>query len=82
MRRQATPGINVSIDEGVAIETSCFARMVPTRDIEEGMSVWLEQELERLGARRFPKKRSKQGLMVGATGIEPVTPTMSKKRAG
>ena len=38
-----TRGINVSIDEGLAIEASYFARMVPTRDIEEGMSAWLEK---------------------------------------
>jgi enoyl-CoA hydratase/carnithine racemase len=55
-KRQATRGITVSIDEGLAIETSCFARMVPTRDIEEGMSAWLEKELERIGARTFPKR--------------------------
>jgi enoyl-CoA hydratase/carnithine racemase len=38
-----TRGINVPIDEGLAIEASYFARMVPTRDIEEGISAWLEQ---------------------------------------
>ncbi len=36
-----TRGINVPIDEGLAIEASCFARMVGTRDIEEGISAWL-----------------------------------------
>jgi enoyl-CoA hydratase len=36
-----TRGINVPIDEGLAIEASYFARMVPTRDIEEGISAWL-----------------------------------------
>ena len=36
-----TRGINVPIDEGLAIEAGYFARMVPTRDIEEGMSAWL-----------------------------------------
>jgi enoyl-CoA hydratase len=56
MRPRATRGINVSIDEGLAIEASNFARMVPTRDIEEGMSAWLEKELERIGARTFPKR--------------------------
>lgn len=38
-----TRGINVPIDEGLAIEASCFARMVPTRDIEEGISAWLDR---------------------------------------
>jgi enoyl-CoA hydratase/carnithine racemase len=36
-----TRGINVPIDEGLAIEASCFVRMVGTRDIEEGISAWL-----------------------------------------
>src|SRR5262245_7665287 len=35
-----TRGINVPIDEGLAIEANYFARMVPTRDIEEGLSAW------------------------------------------
>jgi enoyl-CoA hydratase/carnithine racemase len=38
-----TRGINVPIDEGLAIEASYFARMVGTRDIEEGISAWLER---------------------------------------
>jgi enoyl-CoA hydratase len=38
-----TRGINVPIDEGLAIEQNYFARMVPTRDIEEGISAWLER---------------------------------------
>jgi enoyl-CoA hydratase/carnithine racemase len=38
-----TRGINVSIDEGLAIEANYFARMVPTRDIGEGISAWLEK---------------------------------------
>ena len=38
-----TWGINVPIDEGLAIEASYFARMVPTRDIQEGVSAWLER---------------------------------------
>jgi enoyl-CoA hydratase/carnithine racemase len=42
-----TRGINVPIDEGLATEASCFARMVGTRDIEEGISAWL--------ARREPR---------------------------
>jgi enoyl-CoA hydratase/carnithine racemase len=42
-----TRGINVPIDEGLAVEAGCFARMVGTRDIEEGISAWL--------ARREPR---------------------------
>ena len=38
-----TRGINVPIDEGLAIEANYFARMVPTRDIEEGLSAWFER---------------------------------------
>ena len=38
-----TRGINVSIDEGLSIEAGYFARMVGTRDIEEGISAFLEK---------------------------------------
>jgi enoyl-CoA hydratase len=38
-----TRGINVPIDQGLAIEASYFARMVGTHDIEEGISAWLER---------------------------------------
>ncbi|MCG8562951.1 MAG: crotonase/enoyl-CoA hydratase family protein [Hyphomicrobiales bacterium] len=38
-----TRGINVPIDEGLAIEAGYFAQMVPTDDIEEGISAWLEK---------------------------------------
>jgi enoyl-CoA hydratase len=38
-----TRGINVPIDEGLAIEAGYFARMVPTKDIAEGISAWLER---------------------------------------
>jgi enoyl-CoA hydratase/carnithine racemase len=38
-----TRGINVPIDEGLAIEANAFARMVPTKDIEEGISAWLDR---------------------------------------
>ena len=38
-----TRGLNVSIDEGLAIEANYFARMVPTNDIEEGISAWIEK---------------------------------------
>jgi enoyl-CoA hydratase len=36
-----TRGLNVPIDEALAIEASYFARMVGTRDIEDGISAWL-----------------------------------------
>jgi enoyl-CoA hydratase/carnithine racemase len=38
-----TRGINVPIDEGLAIEAGYFARMVGTPDIEEGITAWLER---------------------------------------
>jgi enoyl-CoA hydratase/carnithine racemase len=38
-----TRGINVPIDEGLAIEGNYFARMVPTRDIAEGIAAFLEK---------------------------------------
>lgn len=36
-----TRGLNVSIDEGLAIEAGQFGRMVPTRDIREGIDAFL-----------------------------------------
>jgi enoyl-CoA hydratase len=38
-----TRGINVSIDEGLAIEAGYFERMLPTHDLTEGVSAWLER---------------------------------------
>ncbi len=38
-----TRGINVPIDEGLAIEANYFARMVPTRDIAEGITAFIEK---------------------------------------
>jgi enoyl-CoA hydratase/carnithine racemase len=38
-----TRGINVPIDEGLAIEAGYFERMLPTRDLTEGVSAWLER---------------------------------------
>jgi enoyl-CoA hydratase len=38
-----TRGLNVSIDEGLAIEAGYFARMVGTRDLAEGVTAWLEK---------------------------------------
>jgi enoyl-CoA hydratase/carnithine racemase len=46
-----TRGLNVSIDEGLAIEASYFARMVGTPDIEEGMSAFLEKRKPRFATR-------------------------------
>jgi enoyl-CoA hydratase/carnithine racemase len=40
-----TRGLNVAIDEGLAIEASYFARMAGTRDIEEGISAWLTRRV-------------------------------------
>jgi enoyl-CoA hydratase len=42
-----TRGINVPIDEGLAIEAGYFARMVGTRDIAEGISAFLEKRKPR-----------------------------------
>jgi enoyl-CoA hydratase len=38
-----TRGINVPIDEGLAIEAGYFVRMVATRDINEGIQAFLEK---------------------------------------
>lgn len=38
-----TRGLNLPIDEALAVEASWFARMVPTNDIEEGISAWLQK---------------------------------------
>jgi enoyl-CoA hydratase len=35
-----TRGINVPIDEGLAIEANYFGRMVGTQDLQEGLSAW------------------------------------------
>lgn len=45
-----TRGLNVPIDEGLAIEANYFARMVGTRDIEEGISAFLEKRKPRFDA--------------------------------
>lgn len=36
-------GVNVSIDEGLAIESAHFARLVPTADLAEGIAAFLEK---------------------------------------
>jgi len=38
-----TRGLNVSIAEGLAIESEQFARMVPTHDVREALDAWLER---------------------------------------
>ena len=38
-----TRGLNLTIDEGLAVEASQFARMVPTRDIREGIRAFMER---------------------------------------
>lgn len=38
-----TRGLNVSIDEGLAVEASQFARMIPTQDIREGIGAFLDK---------------------------------------
>lgn len=40
-----TRGINVSIDEGLLMESEQFARMVGTRDLEEGLNAWIEHRM-------------------------------------
>jgi len=44
-----TRGLNVPIDEALAIEAGYFARMVGTRDIQEGLSAWLERRPPHFG---------------------------------
>ena len=41
--RSVTRGLNVAIDEGLAIEASQFAVTVPTHDIREGMDAFIEK---------------------------------------
>jgi enoyl-CoA hydratase/carnithine racemase len=49
--RSVTRGLNVSIDESLAIEAAQFAVTVPTRDIREGIDAFLEKRPARfLGA--------------------------------
>ncbi len=38
-----TRGLNVTIAEGLQIESEQFARLVPTRDIREGLDAWIER---------------------------------------
>ena len=41
--RSVTRGLNVSIDEGLAIEATQFASMVPTPDIRRGIDTFLSR---------------------------------------
>jgi enoyl-CoA hydratase/carnithine racemase len=36
-----TRGLNLSIDEGLQVESEQFARMVPTHDLSEGLAAWI-----------------------------------------
>jgi enoyl-CoA hydratase len=38
-----TRGLNLTIDEGLAVEASQFTRMVPTGDIREGFRAFIER---------------------------------------
>ena len=38
-----TRGINLSIAEGLLVESEQFARMAPTHDLREGLDAWLER---------------------------------------
>jgi enoyl-CoA hydratase/carnithine racemase len=38
-----TRGLNASIGEGLQVESEQFARVAPTRDLQEGLRAWLER---------------------------------------
>jgi enoyl-CoA hydratase len=38
-----TRGLNMSIGEGLAVESEQFAAMVPTDDLREGLAAWIER---------------------------------------
>jgi enoyl-CoA hydratase len=44
-----TRGLNVSIGEGLAIESEQFAAMVPTPDLGEGLGAWIAQRAPNYG---------------------------------
>jgi enoyl-CoA hydratase/carnithine racemase len=46
-----TRGINLTIDEGLAVEASQFARMVPTSDIKEGIRAFTERRTAHFAGR-------------------------------
>jgi enoyl-CoA hydratase len=37
-----TRGLNMSIGEGLEVESGQFARLVPTDDLAEGLAAWIE----------------------------------------
>jgi len=37
-----TRGLNMSIGEGLQLESEQFAGLVPTHDLEEGLTAWIE----------------------------------------
>ena len=51
-----TRGLNVSIDEGLAIEANYFARMVGTNEIEEGIAAFLEKRKPRFNGRESGRR--------------------------
>jgi hypothetical protein len=46
----ATRGINLSIGEGLAVESEQFAKMVPTRDLRDALDAWLARATPAGGA--------------------------------
>jgi enoyl-CoA hydratase len=38
-----TRGLNMTIGEGLAVESEQFARVVPTHDLKEGLDAWIER---------------------------------------
>ena len=40
--RAVTRGLNVSIGEGLEVESQQFARLVPSHDLREGLDAWIE----------------------------------------
>ena len=46
-----TRGINMTISEGLQMESEQFARMVPTHDLREGLQAWMENRTPVYAAR-------------------------------
>jgi enoyl-CoA hydratase/carnithine racemase len=38
-----TRGLNMTIGEGLQVESEQFAALVPTRDLGEGINAWIER---------------------------------------
>jgi hypothetical protein len=67
----------------VALATDCIMTLLAERTERPLFAVdalLTRDQLEAIGARVMPKMFEKSGNLVGATGIEPVTPTMSRLR--